>query len=99
MQTKLAHCRALIDSAHWSQSATGSQRSLGFPCRTATVARSTGIKQNSFYLSSHAPGRAEGDLRVMAKNGKSKKGRLRVCRVIHVPLREVSGICLRREQK
>ena len=32
----------------------------------------------------------------MAKNGKSKKNRLRVRRVVHVPLREVSGICLGR---
>jgi hypothetical protein len=30
------------------------------------------------------------------ENGKSKKNRLRVRRVVHVPLREVSGICLRR---
>src|SRR5262249_1487842 len=32
----------------------------------------------------------------MAKNGKLGKNRLRVRRVVHVPLREVSGICLRR---
>ena len=32
----------------------------------------------------------------MAKNGKSNKSRLRVRRVVDVPLREVSGICLRR---
>src|SRR5215475_8270604 len=32
----------------------------------------------------------------MAQNGKSSKNRLRVCRVVDVPLREVSGICLRR---
>jgi hypothetical protein len=32
----------------------------------------------------------------MVKNGKSKKNRLRVRRVVHVPLREVSGICLGR---
>ena len=32
----------------------------------------------------------------MARNGKSNKNRLRVRRVVHVPLREVSGICLRR---
>src|SRR5262252_10097992 len=32
----------------------------------------------------------------MERNGKSKKNRLRVRRVVHVPLREVSGICLRR---
>jgi hypothetical protein len=31
----------------------------------------------------------------MARNGKSNKSRLQVSRVIHVPLREVSGICLR----
>ena len=30
------------------------------------------------------------------ENGKSKKNRLRVCRVVDVPLHEVSGICLRR---
>jgi hypothetical protein len=29
-------------------------------------------------------------------NGKSNKNRLRVRRVVDVPLREVSGICLRR---
>src|SRR5215469_165701 len=34
----------------------------------------------------------------MARNGKSKKSRLRVRRVVHVPLREVSGICLRRSR-
>src|SRR6516164_2397311 len=32
----------------------------------------------------------------VVKNGKSKKNRLRVRRVVHVPLREVSGICLGR---
>jgi hypothetical protein len=32
----------------------------------------------------------------MAKNGRSSKKRLRVRRVVDVPLREVSGICLRR---
>jgi hypothetical protein len=32
----------------------------------------------------------------MVRNGKSNKSRLRVRRVVHVPLREVSGICLRR---
>lgn len=32
----------------------------------------------------------------MVTDGKSKKCRLRVRRLIHVPLREVSGICLRR---
>jgi hypothetical protein len=32
----------------------------------------------------------------MAENGKTKRGRLRVHRVVDVPLREVSGICLRR---
>lgn len=32
----------------------------------------------------------------MAGNGKSNKKRLRVCRVVDVPLREVSGICVRR---
>ena len=32
----------------------------------------------------------------MAKSGKTKIGRLRVERVADVPLREVSGICLRR---
>jgi hypothetical protein len=32
----------------------------------------------------------------MVKNGKSKRDRLQVCRVIDVPLHEVSGICLRR---
>jgi hypothetical protein len=32
----------------------------------------------------------------MAGNGRSSKNRLRVCRVVDVPLREVSGICLRR---
>jgi hypothetical protein len=30
------------------------------------------------------------------KNGKSNKNRLRVRRVVEVPLQEVSGICLRR---
>ena len=30
------------------------------------------------------------------RNGKSNKNRLRVCRVVNVPLREVSGICLGR---
>jgi hypothetical protein len=34
----------------------------------------------------------------MARNGKSNKNRLRVSRVVHVPLREVSGICLRRAE-
>src|SRR5262245_30229283 len=34
----------------------------------------------------------------MARNGKSKNSRLRVRRVVHVPLREVSGICLRRSR-
>ena len=34
----------------------------------------------------------------MTRNGKSKKSRLRVRRVVHVPLREVSGICLRRSR-
>ena len=32
----------------------------------------------------------------MVKNGKSNSNRLQVCRVIDVPLHEVSGICLRR---
>src|SRR5215510_6016605 len=32
----------------------------------------------------------------MPGNGKSNKNRLRVRRVVDVPLREVSGICLRR---
>src|SRR5271166_3310361 len=32
----------------------------------------------------------------MAENGKSNNDRLQVCRVIDVPLHEVSGICLRR---
>jgi hypothetical protein len=32
----------------------------------------------------------------MGKTGKSNKNRLRVHRVVDVPLREVSGICLRR---
>ena len=32
----------------------------------------------------------------MARNDTSKKNQLRVRRVVHVPLREVSGICLRR---
>jgi hypothetical protein len=31
----------------------------------------------------------------MAKKGKSNNNRLQVCRVIDVPLHEVSGICLR----
>ena len=30
------------------------------------------------------------------ENGKSNNNRLRVCRVVDVPLHEVSGICLRR---
>src|SRR5262245_44747747 len=34
----------------------------------------------------------------MARNGKSKNGRLRVSRVVHVPLREVSGVCVRRSR-
>ena len=34
----------------------------------------------------------------MAKNGKPNKSQLRVRRVVHVPLREVSGICLRRSR-
>ena len=34
----------------------------------------------------------------MARNGKSDKKRLRVRRVVDVPLREVSGICLRRSR-
>src|SRR5262245_12677744 len=34
----------------------------------------------------------------MARNGKSKKAQLQVRRVVHVPLREVSGICLRRSR-
>ena len=34
----------------------------------------------------------------MVENGKSNKNWLRVRRVIDVPLREVSGICLRRSQ-
>jgi len=34
----------------------------------------------------------------MARNGKSNKKRLRVSRVVDVPLREVSGICLRRSR-
>ena len=34
----------------------------------------------------------------MVKNGKSNKNRLRVSRVVDVPLQEVSGICLRRGQ-
>jgi hypothetical protein len=34
----------------------------------------------------------------MARNGKPNKSRLRVRRVVHVPLREVSGICLRRSR-
>jgi len=32
----------------------------------------------------------------MVRNGKPKKNRLRVRRVVDVPLREVSGICSRR---
>jgi hypothetical protein len=35
----------------------------------------------------------------MARSGKSNKNRLRVRRVVDVPLREVSGICLRRGRK
>src|SRR5215207_53800 len=35
---------------------------------------------------------------LMARNGKSNKNRLRVSRVVDVPLREVSGICLRRSR-
>jgi hypothetical protein len=34
----------------------------------------------------------------MVENGKSKSNRLRVRRVVNVPLREVSGICLRRSR-
>jgi hypothetical protein len=34
----------------------------------------------------------------MVENGKSKKNRLRVCRVVDVPLHEVSGICVRRSR-
>ena len=34
----------------------------------------------------------------MVENSKSSKNRLRVCRVVDVPLREVSGICLRRSR-
>ena len=34
----------------------------------------------------------------MAEDGKSNKNRLRVRRVVDVPLREVSGICLRRNR-
>jgi hypothetical protein len=34
----------------------------------------------------------------MARNGKPNKSRLRVRRVVHVPLREVSGICLSRSR-
>src|SRR5215470_16416014 len=34
----------------------------------------------------------------MARNGKLNKNRLRVRRVVDVPLREVSAICLRRSQ-
>jgi hypothetical protein len=34
----------------------------------------------------------------MGKTGKSNKNRLQVRRVVDVPLREVSGICLRRGQ-
>src|SRR5262249_13808061 len=32
------------------------------------------------------------------EKGRSNKSRLRVCRVVDVPLREVSGICLRRSR-
>ena len=32
----------------------------------------------------------------MVKNGKANNNRLQVCRMIDVPLHEVSGICLRR---
>ena len=35
----------------------------------------------------------------MVGHGKSNKDRLRVHRVVDVPLREVSGICLRRSRK
>jgi hypothetical protein len=34
----------------------------------------------------------------MMKNGKSNKNRLQVCRVVDVPLEEVSGICSRRNR-
>jgi hypothetical protein len=34
----------------------------------------------------------------MVENGKSKKNRLRVCRVVDVSLHEVSGICVRRSR-
>ena len=34
----------------------------------------------------------------MVKNGKSNKNRLRVSRVVDVPLHEVSGICSRRSR-
>jgi hypothetical protein len=34
----------------------------------------------------------------MVKDGKSKKSRLRVLRMVDVPLHEVSGICLRRSR-
>ena len=34
----------------------------------------------------------------MVRNGKLNQSRLRVRRVVHVPLREVSGICLRRSR-
>ena len=34
----------------------------------------------------------------MVRTGESKKNRLRVRRVVDVPLREVSGICLRRSR-
>jgi hypothetical protein len=35
----------------------------------------------------------------MVKSGKSNNNRLQVCRMIDVPLHEVSGICLRRGRK
>ena len=38
------------------------------------------------------------DLHAMVRTGKSNKNRLRVRRVVDVPLREVSGICLRRSR-
>ena len=34
----------------------------------------------------------------MTENGRSNRDRLRVLRVVDVPLREVSGICLRRSR-
>jgi hypothetical protein len=34
----------------------------------------------------------------VVENSKSSKSRLRICRVVDVPLREVSGICLRRNR-